>query len=188
MAREALALHEARQNGQDTATASFRNNLAWVLAMSGQTEEAEALARQALDYRRRVLIPGHPAIASSLVVLGTVYLKRNDPAQAEPLLREGLAIRMAVMPESSEEVAETRGLLAESLMSLNRHEEAEPLLIASWQAISTAEGTNPLPRIEAAQRLSRVYHARGELDKAEEWNRTALAFQVSPAPAQQPGH
>ncbi len=69
-------------------TLTSLNNLAGALEGQGKAAEAEALHRQALAAKRRVLGDEHPNTLVSINRLGAVLLQQGKAIEAEPLLRQ----------------------------------------------------------------------------------------------------
>ena len=77
--------------------ASSLIQLALLLIMHGDADEAEPLLREALDIRRETLGERHPDYATCLSSLAGLLWARGDLDGAEPLLRQALEIRYEVL-------------------------------------------------------------------------------------------
>jgi len=64
------------------------HNLAFVLSLEGRYAEAEKLDREALDLRRRVLGPEHPATLATMRDLSVDLSRERRYAEAEKLVRD----------------------------------------------------------------------------------------------------
>jgi serine/threonine-protein kinase len=64
----------------------------------GLLADAEPLARQALEVRRRLYGPVHAELVAPLNVLGWLLRMRGETQQAEPLLREAVDVGRRVFP------------------------------------------------------------------------------------------
>lgn len=163
----------AEQVGPVT-TLKYHGNFAWLLAMSGRLDEAEPLIREVLAERRRVLPPRHLEIATSLVTLGVISLKRDRAGEAEPLFQEALGIRREALGDNALPVAEVKGFLGESLIEQGRFEDADKMLHDSYERIRQSPDAHALIRREGAERLVQLYERWGRGDQASEWRRRAV--------------
>ena len=91
----ALAVHRARSDETHTDVAALATDLASCLRPLGRLDEAEALAREALELRRKDA--SDPlAAAESLVELGKIAAARGEDAEAARLLEEALETRRRI--------------------------------------------------------------------------------------------
>ena len=140
----------------------------------GFRAEAEAGFRDVLARRRRVLPPGHPDVAESLLDLGRLLERRGDPTGAEPLLREAVGILEVKLPRDHWRTAQAKSVLGGCLAALGRGVEAEPLLTEAEAVLKRHHGRQIEAR-EANERLARLYEATGRAEKASALRaRTAL--------------
>ncbi|MFQ5413764.1 MAG: tetratricopeptide repeat protein [Phycisphaerae bacterium] len=146
----------------------------------GALDDAERAFTEALAIeRQRSSVAGKKGVASTLVLLGTVLIKKGDAAGAVPMLRECLTIRRDVLEAGDWKIASTESALGEALVMLGRFDEAEPLLIESYPIIREARGDRP-PTPDALKRIVRLYDAWGKPDKAAEY-RALLEALTAPA-------
>ena len=96
-------------------------NLALVRDARGRHSEAEALLRQVLARRRRVLGTEHPRVLGAMNDLGLMLSHQGKHVEAEPLLRECLEIRKAALPEGDWRTADTMSVLGVSLAGQGKH-------------------------------------------------------------------
>ncbi len=168
--REALEIAAGKSPPDTLLITSLRGNLAWLLAMSGENDDAEKLIREVLAQRRAVLPAMHPQIATSLITLGAIHLNRRDPAAAEPLFREATKIREKSLSKNALQIAEARGFLGVSLTRLGRYDEAENLLLDSYET-RMKEPIPPKREIaEARKRLAELYREWNQPEKAAKWS------------------
>ena len=125
--REALAIWHTLGDDDRPDFASAMRGLAETLLAQGQLDAARSTAEQALAWQRRMLRPWHPALATTLAVLGRIVEVRA-PAAAEPLLREAVEIRRASLGPDHPYTARAESQLGECLALLQRTGEALPLL------------------------------------------------------------
>jgi tetratricopeptide (TPR) repeat protein len=178
--REAVQIATEDGTCEQSTLMSLRGNLAWLLALSGQDDEAEKIIQKELVERRRILPPKHPAIATSLITMGVIDMHRGESSLAEPLFREAVGIREAALGANHSDAVEARGFLGECLTNLKRFDEAQRLLLASWESMR-GTGFQPVGfpaatafgRKEAAQRLMRLFELRGDSEQAAQWRSVA---------------
>src|SRR5204863_46339 len=125
--------------------------------------EAEALYRESLEMRRKILEPQHPDMAAALYAVGLVLHMQRQFAQAEPLLREALAINTKRRSAGDWQTQTTASLLGAVLSEQKKFDEAEPLLLEACRVLST----HSLPPIsqryrEAVSRTIALYDAWGK--------------------------
>jgi tetratricopeptide (TPR) repeat protein len=106
--RDAVAISDALPPGNLEIGSSTRNNLAWLLLHTGKLAEAQTLAEQALETRRRVLPAGHLDIASSEFVLGSILRASGNLDAARPLLTSALRIRSSALSPDDSRVLDAR--------------------------------------------------------------------------------
>ncbi len=73
------------------------NNLAWALQGLGEFDEAEALYREALHMKRKLLGDAHPELAAGLNNLAFVLETRGDYRGAEKAYRESLEMNRKLL-------------------------------------------------------------------------------------------
>ncbi len=179
--RELLAAERHRVSPDEAA--ALENNLAWLLLQTGELSEAARMAEAGLATRRRILPPEHPAIGSSLTVLGAILLQRGDLAAAEELLREATVIRRQAWPGGSQPLGDTLGFLGESIERQGRIEEAEPLLLEAYRMLNGSSGDESRSTRGAAERLARLYARAGRTLDVEHFRAIADGRALSTAPA-----
>ena len=74
------------------------NNLAALYDELERYEDALAMQESALEFRRRVLPPGHPDIAVSLYNISLSYERAGDMRRATDCAREAVRIWKAALP------------------------------------------------------------------------------------------
>src|SRR5262249_48153520 len=85
--KEARSRSLINSGSEGLATLHLQHFLARVLTVAGQLDEAEALARQPLEVRRRKM-PAHEGTGRTMVILGRVLVEKNKLDEAEPLLHQ----------------------------------------------------------------------------------------------------
>ncbi|HWL93523.1 MAG TPA: serine/threonine-protein kinase, partial [Phycisphaerae bacterium] len=167
--KEAIALLDEKGYGGRTTRLRLEGNLAWLLARSGQDDEAEPLIRAVLAERRKVLPARHPELATSLITLGVVHLNRKKAMAAEPLFREAVSIRDEIFGKDQADSAEAQAFLGQCLTRLGQFEEAERLLIDSYETLQASARAGSIDLVEAAGRLIEHYEAREDPEQAGRW-------------------
>ncbi len=143
---------------------------AWLLAHTGDFEEAEKAAREALILARE--LADEEKQAAVLVALGTTLNWRGNPAQAIPYLEAAIAVYRRRSDPRRE--AETRLALGSALLLAKRYDVARAELEA---ALALCEEINDkLGQTEALTLLGILHMEQGKTDQAEESYRRALAL------------
>jgi esterase/lipase superfamily enzyme/Tfp pilus assembly protein PilF len=123
--KRALALRE-KNYGPDHPYVSWdHRSLGWSLAMQGRHAESEAELKRAIAIDARG--EESSSTATSLSLLGSVYVSQGRYDEAEPVLKRALAIREKHNGPHHKWVAASLVQLAEVYRLLGRPEEAEPL-------------------------------------------------------------
>ena len=112
---------------RDTATAKAMTQLALVLRATGKLEEAEQLARQALDVYETSGNPDTRDHAESLHNLAFVLRSRRSDQEAETMYREALAMRRRMYDPSHPDLLMTMSNLAVLIETRGAFVEAESL-------------------------------------------------------------
>ena len=133
------AVANARQRLEEQRTAlgdrhpdfaSSLIQLALLLIMHNQPDEAEPLLREALDIRRESLGERHPDYATCLSSLAGLLWARGDLDGAEPMLRQALRIRQDSLGERH----------PKSIVILNSLEQLLLAKSAQAELVTTASG------------------------------------------------
>ena len=135
----------------------------------GRWSEAEALERDVLARRRKLLGPENVAVASSLSELGRNLINRGRFTEAEPLLREAFAFYEKSQLRSWM-CFHTMSLLGGALLAQARYAEAESLVISGYEGMKALQSRiaaiDWFVLSEAAERVIALY---------EKWNKPAQA-------------
>jgi tetratricopeptide (TPR) repeat protein len=121
---------------------------------SGRLEEAESIAREALDLFQRQ--PASPfELSTAQGRLATVLARRNHKLdEADKLARDALAARVKVLPPDSWIIAASRSLLGEVLLRQGKVDEAKPLIRESCEIIEKAPQAPTVTKADARERLA----------------------------------
>jgi tetratricopeptide (TPR) repeat protein len=151
-----------------------------LLAVGEDLHQAETDLDQAIRIERAALPPGHRLLALTLAAQGWLYARSGRATQGEPLLRESLDICRHAFPEGTWPAADTESRLGGCLTALRKFTEAEPLLLSGYQGLQSTPGA-PLPRkLQAGERIVKLYETWGKADKAAEWRAKLLPLPKPP--------
>jgi serine/threonine-protein kinase len=114
--------------GRDAVKSDMLEVLADGYDRLGLSGEAEPLAREALDLRRRVLPVDHPDLSASLNLFGWIIHQRGRSAEAEPLLLEAARMRRADSLRDPAALARTLNDLGVLYNAQRRYPEAHAVL------------------------------------------------------------
>ncbi len=138
------------------ATARVRSLLAGNLRELHRLEEAEPMARRALDAQRGLAVPPLH-LAASAMALGSILVDRGRYDEARPLFDEALDIRRSALPPDSWKVAETELERARWMVSTGRDEDARAELVKALPVL-----TRCLPADDRRLALARKINDRLE--------------------------
>src|SRR5262249_49366432 len=117
----------------------------------------------------------------TLVAFGWTLTRQGRAKEGEPLLRQGLEICRTGYPLSSWTTADAttprldwatataESRLGGCLTALGQFADAENFLLGSYQTLQNAGGTPPQRRMEAVDRIIKLYESWGQPGKAAEW-------------------
>jgi tetratricopeptide (TPR) repeat protein len=114
------------QSIQDTEAGKLDRRIQ-ELYKAGKFSEAVPIATRVLELREKALGPEHPATATSLNNLGTLYVKMGDYAKAEPLLQRALKIREKVLGPGHPDTANSLNNLAQLYRKMGNYAKAESI-------------------------------------------------------------
>lgn len=143
----------------------------------GLYPRSEALARQAVDIRNRVLGPEHPQTLEAMDVLEWAIGAERRPAEAEKLERETLAIRRRVLGNDDPNTARSMAYLAWSLQELGGYAEAEELAREALVIRRRVLGPEHHDTLVSMRVLAISLELTGRFDEAEKLLRDALAIE-----------
>jgi tetratricopeptide (TPR) repeat protein len=142
----------------------------------GRLDKAEALAREALATRRRVLGPRTRDVAKALVEVGGALDQKGEFKQAGTSFQEALGILEELGLGATLDAANVRNDLASTYQYLGRNADAERLdreVLAQKRTL--LESDDPA-LAESLNNLGVVVGQRGEWAEAEKLHREALAI------------
>ena len=165
--------------GQPEVQAELRGVFGHVYKNLGLFDRSVPLLERALEQRRALHGPRHPAVAGAMSELGEALVGLNQYDRAEPLLRDALAQRRALLGNRHVETAESADHLATLLQEKSQYAAAESLFREAVEIRRAAEGPDREGVAHALNNLGLVLFARGQYDAAEPHYRQALAIYVA---------
>jgi tetratricopeptide (TPR) repeat protein len=146
------------------------------LLVEGDLQQAEATLEEAIGIERAALPAGHRALGQALAAQGWLQARSGRAQQGEPLLREGLGICRRAFPAKHWVPADAASRLGGCLTALGQFTEAEALLLSGYQTLQSTPGTPPPRKLQAAERIVKLYEDWGKADKAAEWRDKVLSL------------
>ncbi len=122
------------------ALANSLVSLAGALLRMNAYDAADSAATEALEIRRRVLLPGDDRIAGALSMRARVLHARGQSADAVALWREVLGMQVERLGEDHQVVANTQNSLALLFQDMGRLDEAATLMRQSWRTFADVFG------------------------------------------------
>ena len=149
---------------------------AYTLYQQGRYAEAAKVAKEALKVTEDTFGPGHPAVATSLTLLGQVYQAQGKPAEAEPLFKRALAIHEKALGPDHPTVGTSLNNLADVYRAQGKYAEAEPMFKRALAIYEKALGPENPEVATTLNNLAAVYLAQGKYTEAEPMFKRALAI------------
>jgi len=121
----------------------------------------------------------HPAVATSLNNLATLYRSQGRYEEAEPLYKQALAMRQELLGDRHPDFATSINDLAGLYYAQGRYEEAKPLCkqaLALWQELL---GDRHPSVATSLNNLALLYSSQGKYEEAESKAQAALAIHLS---------
>jgi len=146
------------------------------LYQQGQYQAAIPLAQQALAIRERLLGTDHPAVATSLNNLASLYQDMGNYVAAEPLYQRSLDIWEKALGPDHPSVATSLNNLASLYQDMGNYAAAEPLHQRSLAIREKALGTDHLHVADSLNNLAELYRAMGNYAAAEPLYQRSLAI------------
>src|SRR2546423_5452434 len=143
----------------------------------GESAKAEALHREALAMRRKLLGSEHADVAASLYWLGYALWGQRKLAEAEIVHREALAIRKRLFGEVHPDVASSLSGLADVFLRQGTLAAAETLNRDALAMRRTLLGNENLDVAASLYNLAVVLGGEAKLGEAQALHREALTLQ-----------
>jgi len=154
---------------------SVAHTLAQVLQEQAEYRESEALYRDVLDWRRRVLPAGHVLIARSLGTLATVVGAQGRYAEAESLAREALTIDRTMRPADPRALSQSLNNLGNILSKQRKYAEAEPLHREAYALRRSSAGEDNPETANSLVNLAAALGGQARYEEAESLFQRGLA-------------
>jgi serine/threonine protein kinase len=142
--------------------------------LAGQYEKARLHLTQHFEAMKKIHGAEGIPTQQTQILLAECLLKLGELGEAERLARETVAIRKKLIPGEWPYFAGT-SVLGEVLLARKKLDEAEPLLTSSYAGLKEREKTiRPIDRYhlgDAAGRLAKLYDAKGDVMKRDEWRK-----------------
>ncbi len=176
--RAALAIRETLLGEESIGVADLLNELASLLAVTNQLDEAEELAQRALAVRRK-LLGAHRDTATALTTLAVVKAARGEVDNARALLKESLEMRLEVFGPDSSAIGDSLRRMGKLELDSGQLDAADKLLsdaLESWKKSLRPEHVD-LALIELD--LARIRQLRAQWPEAAALFEHALALQAA---------
>jgi len=177
--RRVVERDRAELDGEHPYLATSLNNLGMALLFQSQPELATPLLEEAAEIRRKTFGDLHATTADSLRSLAFLAHVRGELEEGEALCRRALDVQEELFGAPHLAVAYTQVALAALLRDAGRDEEAEALYAQAAAAYVELTGeVHPLALYRYDYAPARLWHARGDLEKAQRLHENARdAFQ-----------
>ncbi len=160
-ARRRVAQHRQTVGERHPDYATSLNQLALLLIMHGDPQQAESLLRESLTIRQETLGEHHPDYATNLSSLGGLLWARGDLDSAEPMLRRALHVRGEVLGPAHPKTIASRDSLEQLVRARSeRDEQTQPAPVSQNQGLPTAD---PAPTIQPLVVPNHVGSVRAEV-------------------------
>ncbi len=124
---------ETELKDQPRIRARFLSTLGSVHRSLALFDQAEAMAREALELNGQVFGTDSLQVATSLDLLAGILSRRGEQKEAEQINRRALAIREAALDPMHPDIADSLNSLATVYWNEGRYDEVEPLLQRSLE-------------------------------------------------------
>jgi serine/threonine-protein kinase len=141
----------------------------------GLYAEAEPLAREALNERRRLLGERHPDVTPALNLVAWIMHERGQSQDAERLLQEAIALRRAAGARYRADLSRSLNDLGVVYNELARYAAAESVLTEALAIRRGMEGDRDRFVGITASNLGASYYYQGKLDSATALQEEAVA-------------
>jgi len=172
------------QGPEKPVTLLAQHRLARTLDNAGKLSAAEALGKRVLEVRRRVLPAGSGNTAYSMLLLGRIQVKLENPQEAKPLLEEARAIFRDHYQFRPDLIAQAENWLGAILLAQKQLDAAgEIMLKGADQFLARTAELSPNERREGVSHVIQLFQALEKPDKAADWERRLNVFLNSLAAA-----
>ncbi len=142
--RESLKLKTLLSNTEDVDSTKVMSNLATLLSRRGYYEEARSLYQKVVDVRTRKYGSGHPAVATSLRSLGSLYYTLGQHKEASTLFEN-----QRLIGDIEYFAADYESSVADRITLRRREYRELAALLRASDAIRTASMSDAYPEFAA---------------------------------------
>jgi serine/threonine protein kinase/predicted negative regulator of RcsB-dependent stress response len=164
--QKAAALWRQLEGDEGPGALTTRAHVAWLLRQTGKLDESEALFRQVLAGRRRVLGADHLDTARTMNDLACVLEIQGKLEEAEELHRAALANLRQRLGDDALDTISSIGNLASVLSSQGKLDEAEALLQERLERARRVLGINHRDTLRAMSSYSWLLGMKGRYAEA----------------------
>ena len=169
-------VQEARSLGSDPMIqAELYETLGTIYHTLGSLEQADALLGTALEQRRRLHGPSHPAVADTLVALGLLRDTQAKYEEGERLIRQGLEMSRSLLPGDHPAIARATGALGQVLESRGAYDRAIPILQEAMR-LQMSHGATDAEVADTMTELANTHFYAGHYADSEALNHRALGM------------
>jgi serine/threonine protein kinase/tetratricopeptide (TPR) repeat protein len=161
-----VELQRAESGEDDPDTIHATNQLALVYQSMYRFDEAEPLARQALEASRRAL-GDHVETVRCLSLLGMILGTRGQLAEAEPLFVEALEVAQRALGENDDTTLSCVNNLAHLYTFQGRYDDAMPLMTEVYDRTLSMYGEEHPSTLFAMSNLAMLHASAGQSEEAE---------------------
>jgi len=160
--------------------ASSLNQLALLLIIDGDLEQAETLLQESLAIRQEALGEGHPDYATNLSSLGGLLWARGDLDGAEPMLWQAFQIRDQVFGATHPKTLASRQSLEQLLRARGEGSVVDDSVQEVADAVPIAMSAEPLtaPSHDQVEPTQAIAEPRGMIAGSSAHERAALVIRI----------
>ena len=174
-----IALAQSPEQKAALTEARRMSHEAIALSRAGNFSQVEALIERSLAIREKVLGPDHPAVATSLNDLGSLYRSTEEYDKAEPLLERAVAIWEKALGPDDPGFGTGLHDLALFYESRAEHAKAEPLYDRALAIWEKALGPDHAFIATGLNNLADLYRATERDEEAEALEQRAARIEES---------
>ena len=143
-------------------------NFALVLRENGDLNNAEKLADQVMDMRKKVLGTEHPKTLTSMGNLASIYRDQGRWNEAEQLEVQVMDMSKKLLGTEHPDTLNSMGNLASTYWNQRRWNEAEQLEVQVMDMLKKLLGAEHPDTLASMANLASTYRSRGKWNEAEQ--------------------
>jgi len=144
----------------------FQHELAQVYSQQERLDDAEQMARVALEKGIAILGGGHPETIAAMQVLAGILSFKGAAVEAEELHRKSIEAARGIPSPRRREYCESLAVYARFLERAGRPSEAEQQILAMLDVLRRARGDDDVSTLDAQVRLTHLAGLQGATDRA----------------------